>query len=196
MRKILILCLSLAASGAEARSLYINGSRVDGLTNVKLNDCDVTIDAAGDIWITAKGYRVETVTPTAAPPATPPQATPRALPPTGPRRYYVAAATHGDAQFDIDLYINGQLVKRFASGATPPPVEITRWLHAGDNALRFRAVKREGPRTSVSPDDYLELILGEGTQKNGQLELEKFHSYRRTAAEAGLFTDDAKVTIR
>src|SRR5947209_712066 len=94
MRAILILCLSLAAGAAEARSVYINGSKVDGLTNVKLNDCDVVIDAAGDIWITAKGYRVETVAPT-APAPTGPQATPRALPPSGPRRYYVAAATHG-----------------------------------------------------------------------------------------------------
>jgi hypothetical protein len=188
----LILCLSLWAGRVEARSVYINGVRVDGAVNLRLTSVDVEIDAQGDVRIAARNYKVNLAEEPGplAPRPTPPRA-------FAARRYYAFTRTHGDAQWDIDLFINGSFVRRFSSRAMTAPVEITRLLHAGDNAVRVRAVKQEGDRTSMSGGDFLELVLGEGQgEAAGQMEIEKFYSYRRTAAEAGLFVNDATVTLR
>jgi hypothetical protein len=68
--------LALAPAGAlAAGSVYLNGVKIDGVTNTKFEKATVRIDEAGNIHIDAPGYaaRVTTVTPTApvAPPATP-----------------------------------------------------------------------------------------------------------------------------
>jgi hypothetical protein len=42
-------------------TLYINGVRADGLRDFLLEDVEVRIDEAGDIHITAPGYKVEAV---------------------------------------------------------------------------------------------------------------------------------------
>ncbi len=195
------------SSWAHARSIYINGVKVDGAVNLRLTGVDVDIDAQGDVRIAAKNYKVnlaEEPTGATTPRATPTtlRATPTTTPPSPPRpigarRYYVFTRTQGDAQWDIDVYVNGSLVRRFGSRAMVPPVEITRLMPPGDNAVRVRAVKQEGERTSMSPADYLEVVLGEGQpQGSGQTEIEKLFSYRRTAVEAGLFVNDATVTLR
>lgn len=67
--------LAMAPTGALAGSVYLNGVKIDGVTNQKFDKATVRIDEAGNIYIDAPGYaaRVTTVTP-AAPPAPAPQA--------------------------------------------------------------------------------------------------------------------------
>jgi hypothetical protein len=78
--------LALAPMGALAGSVFLNGVKIDGVTNTKFEKATVRIDEAGNIYIDAPGYaaRVTTVTPPApvAPVAPAPQATaPTAQPP-------------------------------------------------------------------------------------------------------------------
>src|SRR5438045_9299261 len=93
---LLILCMSSVSQAA----LYINGVRVDpGLTNIKLRNVDVDIDAQGDVHITAKGYQINV-----AEPAQPPR--PQPPPPTAgrnaaqPTKYFLTMAQNGDPQWD------------------------------------------------------------------------------------------------
>jgi hypothetical protein len=191
-RALFILYLSFWGGLAHAAAVYINGVRVDGAVNLKLSGVDVQFDAAGDLWISARNYKVEAHQGPAAR-ATPPVAPP----PRAVRRYYLQVAHHGDAQWDIDVFINDSFVRRIGSREAPAPIEVTRLMHMGENRVRMRAVKQEGPRTSISESDFLEVTLGEGTpQAGGEVAVDKFYSYRRTAAEAGLFTNDATVTLR
>jgi hypothetical protein len=215
MRSLFILCLSLSGGLAEAGGLYINGVPVDGVRNLKLSGVDVEIDAAGDVRILARGYRVEAqeVTPrpleprlsSATPPANTTTPAPRTARPTAtpsprpsvPRRYYIANHRRGDAQWEFDVYLNGRLVRRFSSREATAPIDVTAWMHAGDNTVHIRAVKREGERTSIGAEDYFEVVLGEGQpQPDGQVIVDGIYTYRRTGAEPGLFTNDATVTLR
>ncbi|WP_163997363.1 hypothetical protein [Pyxidicoccus caerfyrddinensis] len=70
--------LALAPMGALAGSVFLNGVKIDGVTNTKFEKATVRIDEAGNIYIDAPGYaaRVTTVTPPAptAPVAPAPQA--------------------------------------------------------------------------------------------------------------------------
>jgi hypothetical protein len=75
--------LALAPMGALAGSVYLNGVKIDGVTNQKFEKATVRIDEAGNVFIDAPGYaaRVTTVTPAPAAPA-PAVPTPTAVPAT------------------------------------------------------------------------------------------------------------------
>jgi hypothetical protein len=198
---LFILCLS--SSAAQASTLYINGVRVDGLSNVKLHNVDLEIDDKGDLHVTAKGYSVnvaETNPPKPVPPArtnTNANANANAKSGAPAPKYTLAMSESGDPQWDVDIYVNGQFVRRFQSGQAPPPVDVTRFIKPGDNSIRFRAVKQEGQVRSVQPSEFVQITVDAETQlATGAHEHTRIYSYRRTAAETGLFDDSISISTR
>lgn len=65
--------VALAPAGALAGSVYLNGVKIDGVTNTKFEKATVRIDEAGNIHIDAPGYSAKVVT-MPAPAAAPAQA--------------------------------------------------------------------------------------------------------------------------
>jgi hypothetical protein len=193
----LILCMSPLSWAAGG--LYINGVKVDGLTNVKLRGVDLDIDDKGDVRITAKGYNVS-VSEAKTPPATaakPAPATPAARNAAQPTRYYLVTSQNGDSQWDVDVYVNGTYVRRFQARDTPAPIEITRFMKNGDNSVRFHAVKQEGQPRSIHPGDFVQLSVdSDQLLANGRREVTHLHSYKRTAAETGIFDESVTISIR
>ncbi len=107
-------------------------------------------------------------------------------------------AQSGDPQWDIDVYLNNQLVRRFAAGQPIAPIDVTRMIRPNDNnSLRFHSVKQEGQVRSVQASEYLQITLdADALLATGRHELTHVYSYRRTAAETGLFDDSVSVSIR
>ncbi|MEK6608924.1 MAG: hypothetical protein AABZ30_14785 [Myxococcota bacterium] len=58
MRNARVIALLLAAP-ASARSVYLNGINIDSVRNQALSDCEVRIDAEGNVLLHAKGYTVK-----------------------------------------------------------------------------------------------------------------------------------------
>jgi hypothetical protein len=192
---VFILCMS---SVSQAGALYINGVRVDGMANIKLRNVDIDIDAQGDIHVTAKGYQVnvgETARGADPQPAKPQP--PPARNAAQPTKYYLTMAQNGDPQWDVDVFLNGTYVRRFSAGQTPPPIDVTKMIRPGDNSLRFHAVKQEGNIRSLQPGDLIQLTLDADQQLvTGRHELTRIYSYKRTAAETGMFDDSISVQTR
>jgi hypothetical protein len=71
---IFVLVGLMAPAVALAASVYLNGVRIDGVTNQKFEKATVRIDEKGDVHINAPGYavRVETAPAPVAPVAPPP----------------------------------------------------------------------------------------------------------------------------
>jgi len=206
--------VALGAPPALARSpgIFINGVRVDGLSNQRLAGVDVFFDEAGDVQITARGYKVKASEPdadqppAAAPPATPPAATapPAATPSPGKttapaaRHFFIAAvAPRGrpPVGWDIDVFINQVFVRKFRSNAPDPLVDISRFLKAGPNVVHFTATRDPAARGTGSPADYFELVLGDGELRDGEVVLNQISAYRRTAGEAGTFNSETTVNL-
>jgi hypothetical protein len=183
---VAVLLLTAGGAVADAREVYLNGVKLDVSARVPPQTfvgCDVRFDEKGDVYITAKGYKIAVTT-------TPlePRAAPAPAPtPVGPRGFWLVSkqTQKGAVQYDIDVYINDQLVKRVRSTEDSVVMEVTKYVHGGDNRVRMVAVKNIGDRrTSMSPTDTMEVVVGEGVLANGMVTVDRVHvSFRRSANE-------------
>ena len=186
------LAALMAPASALASTVYLNGVRIEGVTNQKFEKATVRLDEKGDVFIDAPGYAVRLVTPPPAPaapvpapapvapapvvppapvaaPAPPPAPVPAPVvqegPPTLTRRYWMVTeqAEPGMAEYDFDLYINSKWVRKLRNNEGQVITEITRQLQPGKNTLLFSAHKVVmGERKSYSPQHFFKVIIGEG----------------------------------
>lgn len=180
------------AGSAWARSLYLNGVKLDAGVSVPAQTfvgCDVRFDDKGDVWITAKGYKLSVTNvngevsdprPSAPAPSTSPAA--------GRGFWLITKQTErGAAQYDVDVYINNALVKKIKAIDDPTVFDVSKWVQPGSmNHVRMVAMKNTsaGPGRA-SPTDTLQVILGEGTLGGGTVTVDKVHvSFVRNATEA------------
>jgi hypothetical protein len=180
-------------SVALGASVFLNGVNIDGVKGQKFENCTVVIDDSGNVLITAKGYKVQTVAPTkpAPTPAT-----------SGPvtRRYFLVSETNfpGMVQYDIDVFINAVWIKRISHEDPQTVLEITRHLRKGKNVVHFTAAKSMGSaRRSSSPQHYLKVIIGEGNMGGNNVMIDNpLLEYKRTAKEIKNFSEDFEVKGR
>jgi hypothetical protein len=121
--------------------------------------------------------------------------------PAGGRYFLVSRQrVRGSVQYDVDVFVNGKLVKTVRSDRDPVILEITGQVRRGSNLVRMVARKNLGTsdkRASFSPTDVLEIIIGEGTVANGTVTVRKgLIEYRRNASESRAFTDSLQFTAR
>lgn len=196
-----VLAILSAGLVAEARDVYINGIKLDSnvvLKNQTFPACEVKFDEAGNVYITAKGFKIqlqeEGSTTTKA------EETPAPADGKMTKRYWLVSkqAKRGQTQYDVDVYVNDTLVKKVRSTEDSVVLEVTKHVKAGANKVRLVAVKNLGDkRLSTSPTDTLEIILGEGNVSGGTVAIDKpVVNYKRTAAETGNYSDNFSFTGR
>ena len=193
--RLLLVLLLLAPEVASARDVYFNGVKLEPhvvVRNQTFGNCEVRFDLEGNIYITAKGYKVS-LSPSGNEPAGATTAPPTDAPARVTKRYWLVApqGRRGVVQYDIDVFLNGTLVKRIRSTDDKAILEVTRYVRPGANAVRVIATKNLGnKRLSSSPQDVMEVVLGEGIVGGGTVTIDRaLVSYRRTAAETGNFSD-------
>jgi hypothetical protein len=197
--KLLLLLALVVPAEALARDVYFNGVKLDShvvVTNRTFPNCEVRFDANGNLFITARGYKASLTQNPQEPAAAPTEDTPGRV----TRRYWVVAPQpkRGQVQYDIEVYLNGTFVKRVRSGDDKAIVEVTRHVRPGTNQVRVVATKQLGDRRiSSSPQDYMEIVVGEGVVGGGTITIDRaVVTYRRTAAEMGNFADSFSFTSR
>ena len=188
LRPVIFLLISALAATAEARSVYLNNVNIDSLTSQKFENCTVEIDAKGNVFITAKGYRVEVG------PATPP---PSARP---AKRYWLVTekSARGMDEWDIEVFINNQFVKKLQSKDEQIYLEVTKYFAGGTNQVMMIAKKRiEGERKSTAPQHYSRVIIGEGEMAKDTIVIEKqLLDYKRNASEMGSYADTFPIEVK
>ncbi len=184
----LMLALCAAAGRAEARNVYLNGLRLDANVAIKPQTfvgCEVRIDEAGDVYITAKGYKV-VQSEAARPPAAPA--------PAGSRLFWlISKQTRPNAtNYDVDVFINDAFVKKVRSTDDAIVIDVSKWVQPGENRVRMIAVKNQGEkRTSMSPVDTLEVLVGEGVAAAGTVTVDKVDvTFKRNASETQNVRED------
>ncbi len=192
------LMVLLLAGFALGRSIFLNGHRIDGVTNQKFEKCTVTIDKNGDVRIDAPGYLVDDQGSQPAPAESKTLTTTATGFPS--RRYWLIKEENypGKTQYDVDIYINSVWFKRIKSDGEQVIKEITSKLQAGPNVIHFAATKNIGSqRKSFSPQVYMKIIIGEGNIGGNNVMIENpLIQYKRTANETGNFNDEYTIVVK
>jgi len=177
---LLALAAALAAAPAQG-SVYLNEVNIDGVVGQRFDNCTVIIDERGNVRIQAKGYAVKVDggepqggrTPSPTPqgggaPATggtTGYAATSTVPGRLSRRYFLVAeqSVDGGAQYEIDVFINAQWIRKIQGTDGALPIEVTRFFRPGQNRV-FLAAKKAivGDRRYFTRDVWMKVVIGEG----------------------------------
>lgn len=194
----------MAVSGvAAARNVYLNGVKLDDdvlLTNQTFAACEVKFNEKGDVYITAKGFKIGVKAADGSEVKDAQDDPPPAADGKLAKRYWLVSTQtkRGVVQYDIEVYVNGKLVKKVRSSDDRTVLEVTKFVLAGNNKVRLVATKNMGDkRLSSSAADVLEIVLGEGTVGGGTVAIDKpVVTSKRTAQETKNMTEEATFTGR
>jgi len=203
----LVLAGVLAASPAMAASVFLNGTKIDGVTGQKFENVTVELDAVGNVLITAKGYQVQVQQTAPPPPVAQPVPAPvaqpqpvAALPGHLTRRYWMVTEMNapGMSQYEVDIFINSVWVRKVSDEGDQQVFEVTRYLRPGRNVVHFTATKTAGTqRRSAQPTHHFKVVFGEGNVGGDNVMIDNpLLEYRRNAAETQNFNDDFVITAR
>lgn len=201
-RQLLIATLIvLVPVAAMARSVYLNKVKIDnvsGLRNLKLDKVNVRFDDKGDLYIDAPGYKIQVVDGGGS------QAGGAAQPEEGgeaklTRKYFLVTeqTAPGMTDYDIDVYVNAQWIRKLRNGEDQIYADITRNLAPGKNTVLLVARKREGARSSVSPNHVFRVIVGEGNVGGDHVMIDRpVVDFKATAADSTDISKEFTFTTR
>lgn len=172
------------SSLAHARNVYLNGVDISTLRNKKFIKAEVTIDEDGNVRIHAPLYDVKVVDAATVPEKTAPNDR------GGPnaalsKRYYLVTqpSASGRAQYKFTVSVNGEEKKNIAADAGQVILEMSKWLHKGENEVVIRAVKDiSGGRKSTSSVDVAKVLVGIGHEENKIVKIDKIEARVETNA--------------
>ena len=191
-RALLVLLLSAPLVAARANEVYVNGVNVEGLTNQTFERVTVRLDEKGNVHIDAPGYTVKRV------PAGPQE---KRAPSLSQRYFLVTEQTSvGATDYDIDVFINGELLRTLGSSEPQLVTEVTRVLRPGRNTITLEAKKRPGarpPAPGASKPDVFRVIIGEGGTHQDKVTIDRpLITFTTTAAETQDVTQEFNLTAR
>lgn len=187
-----VFSLLLVSATAQAGSVYLNGVKIDGVTNQKFEKATVRIDEKGNVLIEAPGYAVKQLE------GGPPEAPSNAAVIT--KHYFLVTEQNvvGMTEYDVDMYVNSKWVRKLKSSEDQIVSEITRNLLPGKNSLMFIAKKvGQGERKSLSPSHFFRVIIGEGDMTGDHVLIENpVVKFERTAADTNDLSKEFTLNAR
>ena len=191
-----MLILLLAAT-------FLNGVNIDGLRSQSFEKCRaVKIDDRGDVYLDCPGYEVQAQTAPAAPAPAVAASTLAGQAVSGAitKHYWLVSeeASPGQAQYDLDIFVNSKWVRKVKAGEPQIVLEVTRYLTPGPNKVLFAATKHlEAGRKTTSPAAFLKITVGEGEAGGNTVMIDNpLVEFKRTAAETDNVNEEFTVTAR
>ena len=199
LRRIAVLVALLTPLPVLAGSVYLNGTKVDGLTNTKIEKCSVEFDPKSNVLLNCPGYAVRVEGAEAQKPP-PPNAKDEPAPTQITRHYFLVTeqAQVGTAQYDIQLFINSKFVRTMRNEEEQIVTEITKQLQPGKNVVTFVAKKQAGKdRKSFSPEHFYRVIIGEGAAGGDKVMIDDaLITFQKTAADTADATQEFTLSAR
>jgi len=192
---VLLLCscvLLLSSNALAAGSVYLNGVRIDGVTNQKFDKVNVRIDEQGNVFIDAPGYNVRQVEGGDHPVAKPAGVL--------SKKYFLVTEQNapGMTEFDVDVYVNSKWVRKLKNADEQIVTDITKNLQPGANTVLFMAKKNlSGSRKSFSKEHVFRVIIGEGQMAGDHVMIDNpLVKFERNASEGSDVTQEFTLTTR
>ena len=143
---------------AIAAKVYLNGVEISALRSQSFGDVDVILDARGDVFITSDRYAVEASEPPVAPLLDEASRVPAGV-------YWLVTENESARGHQVDVRVNGVLVRQLTAGAGQVILDLQPWLRLGPNQLALRS-------TSVDPSGgSFYVYVGVGSNQRGTVEI-------------------------
>lgn len=202
---LVVICLAVPGV-AWSGSVYLNGVKIDGVTNQRFERAAVRIDDKGNVFIEAAGYAVKSLesgsaTPAGATTPAPTAATAVAGDAKLTKRYWLVTeqTAPGMTDFDIDVYINSKWVRKLRNADEQIVTEVTRYLAPGKNTVLLIARKMATgtARKSFSAAHAYRVIVGEGNVGGDNVMIDHtVLKFECTAAEGAEISKEYTFTTR
>lgn len=176
----------------QARSVYLNKVKIDGVFNQKIEHCAVEIDAQGDVWIDAPAYQVRSADPSLSKP----------IDPVLQKRYWlvVERSLPEPAPYDIEIFIRDQLVKKLSAHDNDKQtyLEVSNWLKPGENQIYLIAKKqKDKPDKSHNSITFTKVLLGEGKVLGQNIIIEQpLLVYKRSSLDDKDYSDKMMIVAK
>ena len=189
-----LLALSL---GANAATLYVNGTPVEGLRDFEFTNVTVQVDENGDVFIIAPQYNVSVGDVAEAKNkkrrknkdvTTPPAASGDGT--VSANRWWLISDDNQTSGHVIDVTINDTVISTYKSAGKQLIMDVGPYLNAGDNTVRF--VSR-GDKPSGGA---LFLYMGTGSVDGGRISQDEPKiKFKRNASSAAQDSVSFKLSV-
>jgi len=167
---VLFVLAAICSSSALGADIYVNGQQVRGITNLTLEDCTVTFNTRGDVYISAPGFQVLETAAKGDQAKGPVEKTHISL---LQDRYFLFTQTSspGKVPFNFEVWINDKKTKEFTSRQDKLTVEVTLYLKKGSNKVEIKSLYQQTGQGSAA--DSFSIFIGRGAPNKGALEINK-----------------------
>ncbi len=165
----MIALLLGAVLGAQAGTVFVNGTPVDGLKNVVMEDVRVEFDGEGNVFIMAPQYNVavgdDAKKMQSGDVSTPPPPGDSDLPPSS---WWLVSEDNGSTGQAVDVVINGLAIRTIRSGGKQVIFDISPYMKKGSNEVVFRSHDDSNPGGGA-----FFLYIGTGSVDAGRVSLDR-----------------------
>ncbi|HOX41993.1 MAG TPA: hypothetical protein PK668_00260 [Myxococcota bacterium] len=172
--RALVLCLPVLLWGGTALAveIFLNGVKITGLSDQRIEKATVTLDKAGNVHISAPEYKVREVGGEAAPAAVAPA--PAVSKSNLGRQYFVItdAPRTNLSGYEVQLMVNSRFVRTFDDSIPQTIIELNEHLQAGANTVSFLGKRPAGKAVGAGADVFT-ILVGYGKTDGGQLVIEE-----------------------
>lgn len=189
------VALSAGAGRAETE-VTLNGVRIDGVTNQRIDNATVFIDEQGNIHIEAKGYAVRQIGGAGQAGAGDGRT---AAPEKLERRYFLVAEQppRDGPGYDVAVFINQKWIRDIKAGEAQVVLEVTKHLRPGANKVVLAATRSASAARRGGREVELRVVVGEGAADGEQVTIETpLVEMIRNAAENESFTEEYQLVAR
>lgn len=189
-----LLALMLSA---EAATLYVNGTPVDGLRDFEFKNVTVQVDKNGDVFIIAPQYNVALGDDATAKKksrkakkdvTTPPDPTGDGTVPSN--RWFLVSEDNQTEGHVVDIAVNGTTIKTFRSAGKQIIFDLGPYLNTGKNSIAFSS------RSDRLGGGAMFLYVGTGSIDGGRISLNKpVIEFKRNSESAKSETKTLEVAI-
>ncbi len=146
-------------------SVFLNGVKIDGVREQEFKAVNVKIDKDGNIHISAPQYIVKSGEEQAQKPVQPSQA----------KAYFLVTQISGSGRggYDIDLFINGNWIKKITNKDEQIVMDLTKYIQNGKNTIRLTGVKAKDAAADPLSAGFTEVIIGEGSAGKNNVVIDK-----------------------
>jgi hypothetical protein len=189
---MIALAFSLFLCVAQAGTLYVNGTPVDGLKSYAFEQVDVRVDDKGNIWIDAPKYNVSLGEEAKGRSSTGGSRADSAVESDLPRgSWWLVSEDQGSTGHKVAVMVNGQAVKIVESGGQQVIFDISPYLHKGTNVVTFRNSGTDSPGGAA-----LEIMIGPGSIVGSKVTIDRPKlTYKRNSASQGGESDDNQTLV-